>query len=106
MRLEPAVLRFAALSLTPCFSGVFDVVWGPEPLQRFVRARKPLKRLRRLRLAEHPAKAGLMRPDSKVLKNRRRPRHFAVRNGFASSCSLLHSCGAVNIPEHRKAIDK
>jgi hypothetical protein len=32
-------------ALAPCFSRVFDVVTGHEPLQWFVNAEKPLKRL-------------------------------------------------------------
>ena len=35
----------ACLSLTPHLSGVWAVVSGSEPLQRFTRRRKPLKRL-------------------------------------------------------------
>jgi hypothetical protein len=56
---EPHIYTAACLSLTPRFSGVWAMVSASEPLQRFTRHRKPLKRLWGLFACHtHPAEAG------------------------------------------------
>ena len=47
------------LLLTPCFSGVFVSDETSQPLQRFVHAMKPLKRLQSLRFVTTQLKQGV-----------------------------------------------
>ena len=83
----PAVYRFLdttrpGLSLTPHLSGVWAMVSGSEPLQRFTRRRKPLKRLGS-RFACHTSSSIKVKPQAADqppfrLAVRKRPDLFIV----------------------------